>query len=166
MWELFLRLNLRHLRGQLLRTGLALIGIIMCVIILVFVPTLSQTITKTIQQTSVDVAGNAELEIRPVDGGIDSEVLEIVQGQESIAIAAPSVMSGGVLTQKGTIMAIMGIEPSLDSQLRSYILSAGEMPDAEGEALLSEDYAAEMEFQIGDSINLLSIGGLRSLEIV
>jgi putative ABC transport system permease protein len=166
MWELFLRLNLRHLRGQLLRTGLALIGIIMCVIILVFVPTLSQTITETIQQTSVDVAGKAELEIRPVDGGIDSNVLELIQGQESIAFASPSVMSGGVLTQKGTIMAIMGIEPSLDSQLRSYLLSAGEMPDAEGEALLSEDYAAEMEFQLGDSINLLSIGGLRSLEIV
>jgi putative ABC transport system permease protein len=166
MWQLMRRLNLRHLRGQLLRTGLALIGIIMCVIILVFVPSLAGTITETIEQTSVDVAGKAELEIRPLDSGIDSNVLEQIQARDVVVVAAPSVMSGGVLTQKGTIMAIMGIEPSLDSQLRDYALSAGQMPDAEGEVLITADYAAEMDFQIGDSVNLLSIGGLRSLTIV
>lgn len=166
MWEIMMRLNFRHLKGQPLRTLLALAGIVMSVTIFVLVPALSNTITESVAQTSLDLSGNSSLEIRSNSGGVPASVLEQLRENPDITLATPLITSGGVHTQTGAIMALIGIAPSLDTQIRTYVLSSGEMPDAEGEMLLTADYAAEMELVLGDELSFLSLGGLRNFTLV
>jgi putative ABC transport system permease protein len=166
MWEIMMRLNFRHLIGQPLRTILALAGIIMSVTIFILVPALGNTITESVSQTTLDLSGNSSLEIRPTSGGIDAGVLEQLRANPDIALATPLITSGGVHTQTGAVMALIGVDTSLDSQVRTYVLSSGEMPDAEGEIVLTADYAAEMELELGDEATFLSLGGLRSFTLV
>src|SRR5690606_14273076 len=107
MWELAIRLNLRHIRKQWLRTVLAFVGIVMSVVTFVVAPSLADTIRTTISQTSDDLAGNASLEVRAESGGINETVLSQVRQENGVVVAAPMVLAGGLYTQQRTLMAFI-----------------------------------------------------------
>src|ERR1700741_3092417 len=95
--KLFLFLNFRHLRGQWVRTLLSLLGMIVGVAAFVFVFAISTTIYRSVDVTTDDLSGRAQLEVRGGSAGFDEEVITAVREADGIELAAPLSTSGGII---------------------------------------------------------------------
>lgn len=165
MFDLIRSLNLRHLRGQWLRAGLSLIGVVMGVSTFVFAPSLAVNISASLAATSSDLSGRATLEIRAEQGGLSPQALDIARADAGVALAAPLMTGGGLLLGQPELLAFVGVDATLDDQVRAYTLADGAFLAADGEALLTARYAAEKGLGVGDTVTLVSAGGLRPLRV-
>jgi len=165
MFELTQLLGIRHLRNQWLRTLLSLMGIVIGITTFIFVPTITNTLRASFDMTAEDIAGEASLEII-MTGGFTSADLSSIRTIEGIEMAVPSVNGGGLLVGRNELIAFWGIDPTIDPQLRTYVVAQGNFIVADGEALITQRYADDKEMALGDTLNLISTGGIYSLQVV
>lgn len=162
--QIFLRTSLRHLRRKPLRAALTLMGVIMGVSTFIFGPSLGGSINQSLDLAFRQMAGNAALEVRGTDGGFAPELLNTIRSTEGVAVVAPQVMTGGILLGQSEPLLLLGVDPAVEQQARSYTLIQGEFV-SEGTLLLSERYAQEKGLQIGQRVTVLAPGGIRLLTI-
>ena len=158
--------SLRHIARHRLRTGLTLLGVVVGVSTFVYAPSLSASIAGSLQSAIDDMAGRADVEVRGPSQGFGERALRLARADADVAIAAPLAQTGGVLAGQSETLAILGIDPRLDRQVRTYNLASGTFLDRARGALLTEAYARERGISIGQRINLIAPGGARRLTVV
>lgn len=180
-------LALRNMRTRLWRTALTTIGIVLGVAVVLAIQITNDSTLESIRQVFDRAAGRANLLIVAPGSGSEStsafeqEILEDLEREAQVQVAAPSVRVQTTLAgetdqtnfdftitgvSSGSILEVYGIDPELDPQVRVYELAAGRFP-APGayETLLTEEYAAEKNLEIGDDLVIVSPLGEASLEI-
>ncbi|HLF26167.1 MAG TPA: FtsX-like permease family protein [Anaerolineae bacterium] len=157
--------SLRHIRRHKLRTVLTLLGVIAGVATFIFAPSLSTSITDSLRAAVDDLAGQADLEVRGPNEGFRARTLAIVRSIDGVRVAAPLVQAGGLVLGEREPLAIFGIDPRLDRDVRVYALAAGRWLERAGDVLLAERYAREKDIALGQSITLIGPGGALDLKL-
>lgn len=165
MFQLTRLLGLRHLRNQWLRTLLSLMGIVVGITTFIFGPTIANTLSASVDMTADDIAGRASLEII-LKNGFTSANLSAIRAIGGIEMAVPSVNGGGLLFGQNELLAFWGIDPMLEREIRTYVVAQGDFIQTDGEALITQRYATDKRIKLGDTLTLVSTGGIHSLQIV
>ncbi|MCC7207217.1 MAG: FtsX-like permease family protein, partial [Anaerolineae bacterium] len=158
-------LNLRHVRRGWVRALASVVGVAIGVACFVFGPALSMTISAQVGLTLNDLAGQADLEARRPDGGLPLEAVTAVRAVEGVTLAAPLVQSGVMLAGQPELLAVFGIDPALDRDMRAYRLARGDFLSGPGRVLLGDAYAAEKGLEPGAELTLVSMGGALTLRL-
>ena len=166
MWMMIRTLNLRHLRQQWLRTILALLGVAMGVATFVFVPALGANLQDSLTLSTDDIAGSSSVEIHAKQAGFSADVLEAVRKTDGIELAAPLATGGGLVLGQPELLVFLGIDPLVDRDIRTYTLTAGNFLAAQSDILITQTYATEKKLFLGDTLTLISGGGVRVLNVV
>ena len=159
MFNLVLVTSLRHIGRHKLRVTLTLLGIIVGVATFVFAPALAASIAVSLDAAVDEIAGRADLEVRGPSDGFGDRVLSTVRAADGVALAAPLAQTGGILLGEREPLAVLGIDPKADREVRTYALAGGRWLERPGDALLTERYAREKGLELGDSITLIGPGG-------
>jgi putative ABC transport system permease protein len=165
-----LRLSLNNLFAQRARSILAFIGIVLGVAI-IFAESLG---TKAAHQNFIEmvekVSGQARLEVKARSPlGFSKTTLQKIERVKGVKKAFPSVKGLTLATVGGDEVEIMlmGIDPEIDHLLRRYQLKKGRFlpKNRTGYALLTEDFAREHKFTIGDRLPILTVNGVKKLKV-
>lgn len=160
-------INGRYVVRQWGRVLPSIVGVILGVSAFVFLPTITMTLSTSLDLTTSDLSGRAQIEVRAGESsGIPYEALATLQAVEGVQVAASLVQTGGLMLGTSELLVFFGIDPALDQQVRSYRVAAGEFLSASGQLLLSERYAAEKKMTIGQTVTLIGAGGPRLLTVV
>ena len=165
MFRLVLLTGLRHTSRHKVRTLLTLLGVVAGVATFIFAPTLAASIAESLRAAIDDVAGKAQIEVRGPGEGVSARITAKVRAAEGVALAAPLTQSGAVLPGETEPLAILGVDPKIDRQVRTYALIEGRFLDRPGSVLLTGRYAREKGISIGESIALLGPGGSVALKV-
>ena len=76
-----------YFRRHVLRTALTMAGIVLGVAVFVGMHTANQSVLFAFSRTVDRIAGKTELQVTAGETGFDEEVLEKVQGAESVRVA-------------------------------------------------------------------------------
>jgi putative ABC transport system permease protein len=165
-----LRLSLNNLFAQRARSILAFIGIVLGVAI-IFAESLG---TKAAHQNFIEmveeVSGRARLEVKTRSSfGFSKATLRKIERVRGVKKAFPSVRGLTLAMVAGDEVEVMlvGVDPGIDRLLRQYHLKEGNfLPKTRtGYALLTEDFAREHKFTIGDRLPILTVNGIKKLKI-
>ncbi|HEY4689516.1 MAG TPA: FtsX-like permease family protein [Anaerolineae bacterium] len=158
--------SLRHIGRHKLRTLLTLLGIVAGVATFIFAPSLAASIAQSLKDAIDDMAGRAELEVRGPVEGFGERALRIARGTEGVSIAAPLAQAVGVLAGRAEPLAILGVDPAVDRDVRTYHLAEGRFLGGSSEVLLAEAYAHEQNIRVGQRVTLIAPGGSRRFIVV
>ncbi len=163
--QLFRLISLYHLRRHPLRTLLSLLGMTLgaafMFVGLAAIPGQDQAFNQGIDL----INGRAQVDIWASADGVKSDLLATVRQTEGVTVAAPLVLGGGLVLGQTELMVFWGIDPVVDGQVRTYALAQGNFPARPGDVLLTERYAAEKGYRVGQAISLVGPGGIRPLTI-
>jgi putative ABC transport system permease protein len=159
-------ISLRHLRRSWGRAALSLLGVIVGVSTFIFAPTLGATIAQSARNAVDDVGGRAVLEARGETDAFAPDVLQGVRNVPGVQAAAPLSNGGGLILGQSELIVFFGIDPALDREVRTYEVAQGDFLSSAGGLMLSERYAREKGYAVGDTLRLLGPGGLHDLTLV
>lgn len=160
-------INGRYLARQWGRVLPSIIGVVLGVNAFVFLPTIAMVLSTSLDLTTSDVSGRAQIEVRAgTNSGIPYDAIPIMQAAAGVRIAAPLVQTGGLVLGSSELLVFFGIDPVLDPQVRTYRVATGDFLSVPGQLLLSERYAAEKKLTVGQSVTLIGAGGPRLLKVV
>jgi putative ABC transport system permease protein len=165
---------------------LSTFGIVLGVAAILAIGITNQTALDSVTNLLEDTAGKADLVITSADAdedGFGENILPRIEKIPGIAFAVPSVQLQTLLADEvapsefgisffGMEMGglnLYGIDPINDHQVRDYTIVVGEFlsPDLNAhEVVLVESFALEKEIQIGDSIEIITEGGIEKLRVV
>ncbi len=165
MLQIAVLTGLRHLGRHKLRVTLTLLGLVVGVATFVFAPTLASSVSTSLSAAIDDLVGRADLEVRGPGEGFSARTLTSLRADADIALAAPLAQAGGVLPGEAEPLAILGVDPKVDREVRAYALAAGRWLARSGDALFTERYAREKGLGIGDSVTLIGPGGSIDLRV-
>ncbi len=166
MFRLVLLTGLRHTSRHKVRTLLTLLGVVAGVATFIFAPTLAASIADSLRAAIDDIAGRAEIEVRGPSEGFSARITAKVRAAEGVALVAPLVQSGGALPGETEPLAILGVDPKIDREVRAYALIEGRFLDRPGGVLLTGRYAREKDISLGESIALIGPGGAIDLKVM
>ena len=164
-------LSYRGLASNKVRSLLIGAAVVLGVAMFMAATTTNHALDDSLAEMAQQLVGKADLEVRALsDRGLSAAALR------SIA-SAPGVKSAVPLVRKRTyyrgqahrgFVELIGIEPVQETELRSYDLSQGVFlaDDANYTALLLESWARDKSFHRGDEIELITVDGFRSFQIV
>jgi putative ABC transport system permease protein len=179
-------LTFRTLRAHGIRTSLSVFGIVLGVatILAIGITNLAamDSVTRLFQNTS----GRASLMVvnsEQADKSIPESLVRRISGQSGVAYAVPLVTvqtapaedtpsSSLNLTLFGANvqgLALYGIDPAVDVNVREYQLSEGRFLSSyrqASEIVLVRDYALEKKFVVGNRIPILTPNGVEELKLV
>ena len=179
-------LTLRSIRTRPMRLLLSAFGIILGVAGILAIGITNQTALDSITRLFENTSGKANLIVTTSDvdkDGFSQQVVQKVSGFPGIIQAVPSIHLQTVLAEGaapseiglsffGTSLgglSLYGIDPELDPEVREYTLTGGrflETGRSEAEVVLVENYAADNEIEIGDSIEIVGVNELVRLRVV
>src|SRR5829696_7112051 len=153
-----------YFRRHLLRTALTMAGIVLGVAVFVGMHTANQSVLFAFSRTVDRIAGKTELQVTAGETGFDEEVLEQVQGAESVRVAVPVIEAvvDSNLRGQGNLL-VLGIDMTGDRSLRDYDLDSGEdavvddplvflaQPDS---IMLAKEFAERNQLTIGSRLML------------
>jgi putative ABC transport system permease protein len=116
-----------YFRKHVLRTVLTTAGIVLGVSVFVGMHTANQSVLFAFNRTVDRIAGKTELQVTSGETGFNEEVLEVVQGAASVAVAVPvieAVVNPG-LPGQGSLL-VLGTDMTGDRTLRDYDLESGD----------------------------------------
>lgn len=181
----FYDLALRTMQRRLTRTLLTALGIVIGVAVILSVDITNATTLASIRNLFDETSGRASLIVEPaardtdaldvdirrtvlrVPGVTQAAPLLVVQtslvgDEEPLDIGFGGEMRGGV--------AVMGVDPLIDPEVRVYELTAGRLLTADDEgrhvALVGESLAEEEERTVGDDLVVVGVDGESTFEIV
>jgi putative ABC transport system permease protein len=164
-------LSYRGLASNTARSLLIAAAVVLGVAMFMAATTTNRAIDGSLAGMAQQVVGNADLEIRALsDTGLSAEALRSIASTPGVKSAVPLVRKRTFYrgeTSRG-FLELIGIEPLQETQLRSYDLSEGIFlsADATYTALLLESWANDEGFRRGDEIELITVDGFRSFQIV
>ena len=157
--------GLRHIGRHKVRNVLTLLGVVAGVATFIFAPTLAASIAESLRAAIDDIAGKAQIEVRGPSEGFSARITAKARAAEGVALAAPLAQSGAVLPGESEPLAILGIDPKIDREVRAYTLSEGRFLDRPGSVLLTDRYAREKGISLGESIALIGPGSSVDLKV-
>jgi putative ABC transport system permease protein len=164
-----------YFRRHVLRTALTTAGIVLGVAVFVGMHTANQSVLFAFSRTVDRIAGKTELQVTAGETGFDEEVLEKVQGAESVRVAVPvieAVVDSNIKGQ-GNLL-VLGIDMTGDRSLRDYDLESGEdalvddplvflaQPDS---IMLAKEFADRNQLTIGDRMMLGTVEGEKQFTV-
>jgi putative ABC transport system permease protein len=165
-WQLFQLISWHHIKRYKVRTFFVLIVIAFGTFFLfgsaLMVPQSSQV--KAAGASAL--AGIATIEVRSDSDVITPELVQQIQQVEHVEIAAPSSLTLGMVLGTTNMLALWGIDPAPELEIRDYSLVAGTFLQSEGGILITESYADHTGLAPGDTLRLVGTGGVRSYSIV
>ncbi len=165
---------------------LSAFGIILGVAAILAIGITNQTALNSVTQLFQETSGKANLIITSSNSdsqGFSDEIINRLQGYPGVNIIAPNLHLQTLLASDappgelgltffGTDtggLAIYGIDPSLDPQVRTYSLEAGEFLSADlnaDELMLVKDFAEENELTVGKWVEIITEAGVEKLKLV
>jgi len=164
-------LSYRGLASNKARSLLIAAAVVLGVAMFMAATTTNRAIDESLAQMAEQVVGKADLEVRALsDRGLTASSLRRIGSTPGVESAVPLVRKRTFYrgqTGQG-FLELIGIEPVEETQLRPYDLSQGVFlaDDASYTALLLESWATERGFRRGDQIELITVDGFRSFQIV
>ena len=158
--------GLRHIARHKARTLLTLFGVVAGVATFVFAPSLAASIAESLRSAVEDMTGRAELEVRGPVEGFNERALRIARADAGVSLAAPATQTGAAMAGRSEPLAILGIDPNVDREVRSYTLASGVFLDRANGVLLTERYAREQGIRVGEHITLIAPGGSRRFTLI
>lgn len=174
MLTLLRKITLPHLRRDRLRVLVTVTAMTLAVATVVALDLVSRTVVAAARDAVRDVAGRAQLSVANGEVGVPEAVLDVVRAQPEVE-AAVAVMDVRATAQSlgGEPLQILGLDLVDDHTVRTFRI-AGE---AEGlgdplellaqpsSVLVTKALAARHRLAVGDRVEVLSSGGVRSLAI-
>lgn len=176
--------TLRSLSTRWLRSILTLFGIILGVAAMFSINSVNQNAYDSITRLFEGTSGKVALEVHSAAnvGGFSEEILTSVNNTQGVLQAVPVIMLPASFPQEtpeevsldffgmdsGGII-LYGIDPQEDLKVRDYTISQGvflEDASSEIQIVLVEDYALELDIQIGQEINIITANGPAQVKVV
>lgn len=131
---------------------------------------LSTSTTRQAQSEMLKaVTGDAQLEIVAGAGGtFDDRIISAIRENEGVDVAAPSITRYAAIYfgEKRARTQVLGIDPRIDTKVRSYVLSHGRQPEKLSEILLDRSFAQSLGADLDDEIKIQARGGIRAYKLV
>jgi putative ABC transport system permease protein len=179
-------LALRNIKARRWRTLLTLMGIVLGVAVVLAIQITNRSTLDSIRQIFDRAAGRANLLVIPTNSrgvnALDERVLDRLVNEDGVEAAAPSLQVYTVLASEagsfelnfnitgiapGSMLAVFGIDPAVDAQVRVYDVVEGRLPEAGGyEVAIPEKYVVDKGYKLGDDLVIVSHEGLARLRIV
>ncbi len=115
------------------------------------------------------ITGRAALELTGVGGStMDASLLDVVRQTAGVRAAAPLIQRNAIMYYGGDRMKLiaLGIDVTLDAEVRDYELVAGQLLNPRGGVLLDASLASNLGIQVGDAVKLLVRRGLVRTTVV
>ncbi len=115
------------------------------------------------------ITGRAALELTGVGGStMDASLLDVVRQTAGVRAAAPLIQRNAIMYYGGDRMKLiaLGIDVTLDAEVRDYELVAGQLLNPRGGVLLDASLASNLGIQVGDEVKLLVRRGLVRTTVV
>lgn len=179
-------LALRSLRARPARTFLTAFGIVLGVAVILAISVTNLSAIESLKSVFGGASGKAHLVVASstTDGeGFPEEILRRTANIPGVKAAIPSLQAQALLADDITSeeldmgflgmaaggLALYGIDPRLDSQVREYTIVDGQFlpPDWDVyEVVLGEEYAEDNDIQIGHDLRILTPNGVERLRVV
>lgn len=166
---LYWRFAWRELRQRPSRPILTLLSIVIGVAAVVAVSIASNTTKQAFDEIFKTVAGKANLEVSAgVGTSFDQKVVENIRQVPGVKAVAPLVQRSMMLYlgQKDYRVAILGIDPQFDQQVRDYELTEGQSLAEKPGILLSEGFAKSTGVKVGQEVELQTQVGFQRTTVV
>jgi putative ABC transport system permease protein len=167
--RLFRLISLYYIRRHLLRTVL-LLSVLTFGVAYMFVGFAGIPIGERAIARGLDLAaGKAQAVVSPGQGReaeITERDLQTVRGTEGVAIAAPLVRGGGLILNQKELLMIWGVDPAVERAVREYIIAQGDFITQPGQILLTQAYAGEKGYAVGQQLSLAGPGGVFPFTLV
>lgn len=143
------------------RTILTMLSIVIGVTASMAVGLGTATTRNAYKQMFAMVTGKATLEVSSAGGGsFDDEVFPKVEGIEGVVAATPLIDRPTSMSRQdgeGRVrLEILGIDPTRDTAVRDYDISAGRLVKAGDEIVVEEGFAGYLGLKLGDEVRLLT----------
>jgi putative ABC transport system permease protein len=170
------RLAFRSLRARPLRAVLSILGVALGVAVLFAGLATNAGLEASIRGTVRELVGRADLRVAAFgESGLSDATLAIIAGTPGVAVAAPALERRTYLIPDLASDAplpppvtVLGIDPSVDSQLHDLSLVTGaplRFPD-EPSALITERLAAQDGLDLGSLLTMQGAGEKVSYRVV
>ena len=185
------RLALRNLAARKTRTILTTLGIVVGVAVILAISITNESTLSSINTIFDEASGLAHLVIAPSSytgvNGFPESILARVRSEPGVAYAVPTLQARTLLARDaedwqfefglggasgGNDLAIVGIDPELDTKARLYKLEAGrflESGETSYSALFTREFAEEKNIALGQDVDILlpaQSGGAATLRAV
>ncbi len=131
---------------------------------------LSTSTTRQAQSEMLEaVTGQAQLEVVAGAGGTFADsVLKDIRENNQVAIAAPTITRFAVIFvgDNKARTQVLGIDPRIDTDVRSYRVASGRQPEKLSEIMLDGSFAASLGAELGSEIKILGRGGIKEYKLV
>ena len=164
-------LSYRGLASNKVRSLLIWAAVVLGVAMFMAASTTNHALDEGLSLMAQQVVGKADLEVRALsDRGLSAQALESIASVPGVKAAVPVVRKRTYYRGEGHqgFVELIGIEPVLETEMRSYHLSDGVFlaDEANRTALLLESWARDKGFDKGGEIELITVDGFRSFNIV
>ncbi|HEY3368551.1 MAG TPA: ABC transporter permease [Symbiobacteriaceae bacterium] len=171
MTALYAKFARRYLLGKKGRSLMTLLGIALGVTMVSAVMLTNSAILASYESLLSAAAGRADLQVSAASGsGFPEQVLADVQTVREVGAAVPAVTSGApvVAGERKSGATFYGVDPALDTQVRSYKLKDGRLPRrTDGrETAISSDLAQALGIGVGQTYSILTTTGLQEFTVV
>jgi putative ABC transport system permease protein len=164
----FWRMSLREMQSRPVRTVLTLLSVIFGTSAVVSVSLTTATIRKAQSAMFSTLTGRTDLELIGEGGAVfDESVLKDVRQVDGVRAVVPSVFRSTVLFsgERKAKTQVLGIDPSIDEQIRTYELIDGKMIVEGNTIALDERFAKSMNVRVGDTVKLMTRLGLKEWSV-
>lgn len=161
--------SVREALSRPLRALLTLMSVMIGVGAVVAVLLSTSTTRQAQSEMLKAVTGDAQIEIVSGSGGMFPDaVLNAVRENPKVDVAAPTITRYAVLFigENKARTQVLGIDPRIDTQVRSYSLTSGRQPEKLTEILLDRSFADSLGAKLGEEIKILARAGLKPYTLV
>ncbi len=160
------RYLLRETRRRCGRAVLTIIGIVIGVQALVAVPVTISTTRQAYRNLFEGVSGQADLEIVAVGHSpFDAALAARLADTDGVSAATGAVQGVVTILDSGGPRPVIIVGMTAQATSTDFKLRSGTIPDGDGQAVVSADYASSLGLVVGDEVMLLTVGGARALRI-
>jgi putative ABC transport system permease protein len=169
MGSLFRLLSGRYLWGHKRRTFLTLTGILLGVTLIMGVLLVNKAILVSYERSVTDLSGKSQLQVSAAVG-LPESALQEVAGIDKVSMVAPVVSNSTFIAkgEKRSVVLAFGIDPAVDSQVRTYTVKEGRMvqPGDEKVLAITTAVAEAIGAEVGDEVDVLTTNGQTKFKVV
>ncbi len=165
----------QYVRKHAVRSVLTLLAIVIGVAVFVAMRSANAAVLASFRETINRVAGATELQVTAGEVGVNEEVLERVQANLQVRVAAPVIEAvvGTGLPGQGNLL-VLGVDMTGDRSLREYDLAAGESPLLDDpliflaqpdSIIVSEAFASRNGLKIESRVPLQTMDGSKDFAV-
>ena len=164
---LSLKLALAYLWRRKLRAILTTLSVAVAIAALVALQGLNSNIDYVSREVASLLGGNAHLEVKAPQGGMNDTLLAKVQKNPGVKLAVPFVQNSAQVQALPGFTTMMGIVPGDDEKIRTYRLTQGRMPAKDQrEIAVPKELMRGIQGQVGDIWQIQTLQGMQDFSLV